>query len=368
VRAALTVVALLVLMTGACTPTPPSGAAPVAINEQTKSELEALLQRRADAMAAKNLSTFQSTYDGSRTAFRRCQEEDFQRATRGNRVGATKLAKIEAYGDRYVRGYAEESLGYARYYFRKEGNRWLLTQPKSDEIGGERKKTVEGLDISYYGIDEDIVDILARESLATREFLKKAQRGETRTPFAMRFIPTRDLAGVTACGVVGTHFVNDPRDPYLRIYSVWMAPSLTELSDFSKGVFKHEGLHWLQDQFIPGISARLDWWLTEGWPDYMAQVPRNTRTVCSTVPTFKQLVDGPPQDVDTPPEVAGQYYVFAHTMVEYVYVSFGNDAYWNLMTAYKDSVDPKVTYPQVLRVTPEKLYADWQAWSKQKYC
>jgi hypothetical protein len=100
----------------------------------------------------------------------------------------------------------------------------------------------------------------------------------------------------------------------------------------------------------------------------VAEVPRNTRTVCGTVPSFKQLVDGPPQEVDTPPEVPGQYYVFAHTMVEYLYATFGNDAYWNLMTAYKDSVDPKITYPQVLKVTPDKLYGDWQAWAKQKYC
>jgi hypothetical protein len=169
-------------------------------------------------MARNDVSTFQTTYDGTRPTFRRCQEEDFSRASRGNRVGATKLAKIEPFGDRYVRGYVEESFGYARYYFRKEGDRWVLTQPKSDEIGGERKKVVEGLEISYYGIDEDIVDILGRESVATREFLKKVQRGETRTPFAVRFISTRDLAGITACGVVGTHIINDPRDPYLRIY------------------------------------------------------------------------------------------------------------------------------------------------------
>ena len=55
-------------------------------------------------------------------------------------------------------------------------------------------------------------------------------------------------------------------------------------------------------------------------------------------------------------------------MVEYVYATFGKDAYFDLMTAYKDSVDPKITYPKVLKVTPEQLYEGWKAWSKQKFC
>jgi hypothetical protein len=40
----------------------------------------------------------------------------------------------------------------------------------------------------------------------------------------------------------------------------------------------------------------------------------------------------------------------------------------SVMRAYKDSVDPAVTYPKVLRVTPEQLYTNWLAHAKKKYC
>jgi hypothetical protein len=75
------------------------------------------------------------------------------------------------------------------------------------------------------------------------------------------------------------------------------------------------------------------------------------------------------QTPETPPELPGQYYSFANTMVEYVYkIGGGANAYWDLMTAYKAGVDAKVNLPQVLHVTPEVFHAGWILWAKQTYC
>lgn len=369
----LLLAALLALVVAACGPgptaaSPTAGDQKVRITDSTKRELEAVFERKAAAMARGDLPGFQRMIDTTRGAFRRCQEETFQIAQRRGAPAAPTIVKVEPYLETYVRAYVGGRDGVERTYFRRVDDRWVQTEPRSDELGGEKKKTVDSLDVAYWGVDEDIVDLLATEGVATRDFLLKLARGPTRVPFAVKFFPTRERAGLIDCGVVGTHFTNDPKDPFLRIYRVWLTPDLKQSSDFMQGVFKHEGLHWLQDQFVAGISARLDWWLGEGWPDFVGRVPRSGTIVCRSAPTMKQLIDGPKEDPTTPPEVSAAFYDYAHLMVEYLYEKYGQDAYWDLMTAFKESVVAKDTYEKVLQTTPDRFYADWLVWAKKKFC
>ncbi len=378
----LTFVALLVAVCGP-PPTasiePSAGPVKVTITDATRGELEAVLQKKADAARRQDLSAFQSTIDLSRSTFRRCWTEAFEETGRGSApswVNSAKIVKLEPYLDTYVRAYVDEpGLGVARRYFRKEGTRWVLTEPKDDELGGERKKTVDGLELSYWGVDDDIIDLLGKEGLATRSFLQTNARGATRTPFALRFFPTRSTAGLqAACRALGTSQINDPRDPFLRFFGAWLAPSLDQVSDDMRATFKHEGLHWLQDQFIPGISARLDFWLVEGWPDFVGGVDRGNsirRLLCgggSAVPAYKQLADGPSQEAGTRPEVVSQYYAYANSMIDYLYAQFGKDAYWDLMTTYKDGVNPNENLPKVIKATPDRFREGWLAFAMKKYC
>ena len=75
--------------------------------------------------------------------------------------------------------------------------------------------------------------------------------------------------------------------PFIRLFSNALSfkAGLASVTDSTAGVIRHEGLHWLQDQFIPGITARLPFWLVEGWPDFIGQsrspaVKKNV--VCNT--------------------------------------------------------------------------------------
>lgn len=357
------------------TPAPADGAK-VAITEKTAGELEALLQKRTESMQNKDLAGFQSTFDGTRSALRRCQGEAFEIASRQGASGAPKVAKVEPYLDQYVRAYVgSEANGFQRQYFRREGGRWILTEPKDEELGGDRAKNVGGIELTYYGIDDDIVEVYAKAGASARDFVLTVVRGKTGTPFGLRIFPTRGAAGPTVgCGVAGFHLTNNPSDHFIRLFSNGLAfkPGFTEMTENTVALIRHEGLHWAQDQFIPGITARLDWWLTEGWPDYVGDfraLSTKKQVICTTpTPAFKQLVDGIQITPETPPELPGQYYSFANSMVEYVEAIFGKDAYFDLMTAYRDSVDPKITYPKVLKVTPEQLYDGWKVWAKQKFC
>jgi hypothetical protein len=331
------------------------------------------------AIGRKDLTGFQATVDLTRAAFRRCQTETFDVAARqGFTPIAMKVAKVEPYLDAYARAYVGDDVsGYSRMYFRREGGRWIRSEPLESELGGDQTKTVNGLQLSYYGIDNDVIDRYAAAGNDARKFLLEQAEGHTSTgqAFGLRIFPTRGAAGPNVgCGVAGFHLTNVPNDPFIRLFSNALSfkPDLSAVTDATASIVRHEGLHWLQDQFIVGITARMPFWLVEGWPDFIGRsrsAATKTRVLCNTpTPTYKQLEDGVLQTPETPPELPGQYYSFANTMVEYVYKIGGPNAYWDLMTAYKAGVDAKVNLPRVLHLAPEAFYSAWLIWAKQSYC
>lgn len=378
-RAAIALSLVFAACTSSATPTP-SGPEKVTITDKTASELVAVMNAWQTALGKKDLTGFQSTIDLTRAAFRRCQSETFDIASRqGFAPFSVKVAKVEPYLDTYVRAYVgDDTNGYSRLYFRQEGGKWIRSEPLDSELGGDQTKTVDGLQLSYYGIDSDVIDKYAAAGNDVRAFLLTVAEGHASVgqSFGLRIFPTRGAAGPNvACGVAGFQIPNTPSDRLIRLFSNALSfkASLATITESTASIIRHEGLHWLQDQFIPGIAARMPFWLSEGWPDFVGQsrsVAAKKNVLCNTpTPTFKQLEDGALQTPETPPELGGQYYSFANTMVEYVSkIGGGTNAYWDLMTAYQAGVDAKVNLPKVLGVTPEAFYSGWISWAKQAYC
>jgi hypothetical protein len=344
-----------------------------AINEQTRGEIQALLQRQHDTMATQNNTNFIATIDPERLALKRCANEAYDIASRQGVGNTGQVGKIEAYLDTYVRAYVQEgATGMRRLFFRKGADgKWVQTEPKDDELGGEKKIMVEDIQIDYWGIDQDVIDALGKGTLAARKVvLDNLLSPQRRDPLAIRFYPTRSVSGIQGCTVVGFHLTNVASDPYVRFFRYWFDQS-GAVSAATISFMTHEWLHWAQDQFSPGITARLPWWLVEGWPDYAGQSRTDDQkkfVICQTAtPTYKQLEDG--ADPNGPPELSAQYYSFANSMVEYLYTTYGGiDAYRKLLLGYKESAVSAETMPKVLNITPDKFYEGWKAASKKKYC
>ena len=360
------------------TATPPAGSATAAvaekpaINETTRGEIQALLQKQVNTMSAKDQTSFQSTIDQDRRALVRCANESYDIATRQGVGAAPQVGKIEAYLDSYVRAYVQEGAnGLRRIFFRKVDGKWVQTEPMDSELGGEKKTTVQDIQIDYWGIDQDVIDAMGKGSLVSRKLVLDNLLSETRRdPLAIRFYPTRSVSGIQGCTVVGFHLTNVASDPYVRFFRYWFNTD-GSMSPSTITFISHEWLHWAQDQFSPGITARLPWWLVEGWPDYVGQ-SRSEGTIkfvlCQTAtPTLKQLEDG--ADPNGPPELSPQYYAFANSMVEYLYATYGGkDAYRKLALAFKEDAVPANVFPKVLSVTAAKFYDDWKVAAKKKYC
>ena len=198
----------------ACTPTTPapdasasaSAGVKPAINEQTRGEIQALLQKQRDAMAKRDQTNFIATIDPERLELKRCENESYDIATRQGVGAVGQVGKIEPYLDLYVRAWVQEgSSGQRRLFFRKTADgKWVQTEPKDDELGGEKKTTVEDIQIDYWGIDQDVIDALGKATLAARKVvLDNLLSDNRRDALAIRFYPTRSVSGIQGCTVVG---------------------------------------------------------------------------------------------------------------------------------------------------------------------
>jgi hypothetical protein len=216
-----------------------------------------------------------------------------------------------------------------------------------------------------------VIDAIGKGAVAAKKVvLDNLLSDSRRDPLAIRFYPTKSVSGIQGCTVVGFHFVNVVNDPYVRFFRYWFTPA-GELSPATITFISHEWLHWAQDQFSAGISARLPWWLVEGWPDYVGQSRSESAikfVVCqTTIPTLKLLEDG--ADPNGPPEVGVQYYSYANSMVEYLYTTYGGkDAYRKLLLGFKEDAVPANVFPKILSVSATQFYEGWKAASKKKYC
>ena len=383
-RSVLRSVVIAAILATACTSPTPQGqgsgspsasgaAAKPAIDEQTRGAIQAVLQKQHDAMARRDQTAFISTIDPQSLALKRCANESYDISTRQGVANVSEVGKIEPYLDTYVRAWVQEGgSGQRRLFFRQAADgKWVQTEPKESELGGEKKTTVQDIQIDYWGVDQDVIDALGKASIAAQKnVLANMLSTERRDPFAIRFYPTRSVAGIQGCSVAAYHLPDVPTDPYVRVLRYWFMPS-GDVAPFTTAVLSHEWLHWAQDQFYPGMTARLPWWAVEGWPDYIGQSRTGGEkkfVICQTAtPTRKQLEDG--ADPSAPPELATQYYSFANTMVEYLYAAYGGaDAYRKLALALKDNADPKVAFPKALNITPEQFYEGWKASAKKEYC
>lgn len=356
----------------------PSGATavPVTITDRTARELSDVLATQSAAVRFKDLAAFQRTIDGTRLAFRRCEAQFFDTAARrgGTTLIPGRVLSVEPYHLTYARAWVgEDAYGYVPVYFRRDAaDHWIVTEPTADELGGEQQRTIDGVAVEYWGVDDAVIEAYAASAVKARNAAAAVAPRPTTTPWSLRILPTREAVGVS--GSCGTAADSSGQTYRIRTFpdALRLDRSLRKATAQTDALFLHEALHQVQYAFIPKITVRLDWWLIEGWPDNVAQttpVAEIRSNVCApAVPTFKQLVDGPRLEADTPPEVQGQYYSYANTMIGYLTETYGKNAYWDLVSLYQDEVDPQKNYPKALRVTPEAFYSGWLTWAKKKYC
>jgi hypothetical protein len=380
---ALTVVAALLLTSCGSQQGNETGA----VSPETVKQLEDVLRARSTAIGKGDRDAFLQTIDTSRAAFRRIQTLEFDiPSLRGALGSSLKLSSVERHGT-YIRGFVEETLegnvfpgafvepSHSRRYFRSQAGKWILTEPTGDEVGLEQQRTAGGVELTYWGLDEDVASVYLAELVeARRQALSKSPK-PLQIDLRVAFIPTAELAGPRWDGFAITGGGGTARYTYYPL-SYSFDKGRTRFSSFTQNNLLFTALGEVRNGIVPGILNRLSFnlWLEQGWTEYASgiDVSPTLRQSCVgvPVPTLKQLADGPPPpgSVGVSPETYGRHSAYSASMIAYLYEAYGADAFWRLMSSFLQSASAATNFPIVLGVTPDQFYAAWLVWLQKKYC
>jgi len=357
----------------------PPAVAP-ASSDTVRAEIQALYDRRVAALAKGDARELEATYDTSRPALRRANNELLEWARRGFPEGPLRVVAIEPYDDTYMRAYvhhdtelifgiASASHAVAEYVRRIDG-RWVLSEPLDNELGASRERTGDGVTVTHFAIQDDLAplvhDAARRARTEVTRFAPRGLVGDTK----VTLYPT-----VTALGPGWARLVYVRLLPDIRLAPISLGTDRTtrSLSDITQFVVRLAVAVQLREQIQPGIGARLanDTWLNDGWSGFAAgaaERPDFFRAACGgvaplTLKDVSQEVSFTSYSRDYP-----TYYAYQAAMVEYLYERYGPQAYWDLLVAFRADADSRVTFPKVLKITPDAFYADWLVWAKKKHC
>lgn len=352
-----------------------------ASSDAVRAEIQALYDRRVAAFAKGDARELEATYDTSRPGLRRSNDALLEVARRGFPEGQLRVVAIEPYGDTYMRAYVlhdtEVTLGIASTshavaeYLRRVDGRWVLSEPLENELGASRERTGDGVTVSHFAIQDELAPLIHEAARRARtevaRFAPRGVVGDTK----LSLYPT-----VTALGPgwpplsISAHRPDDNR---LAPISLGTDRATGRLSDVTQFVAKVSVAYQLRAEIQPGISARLvnDFWLDAGWAHLAAGAPSRPdyfKTACGGVaPLTLKDVSQAPTDISYSRDFA-TYYAYQAAMVEYLYERYGPQAYWDLLAAFRADADSRVTFPKVLKITPDTFYADWLVWAKKKHC
>jgi hypothetical protein len=311
-------------------------------------EIVAALDDYVAAIDTHDLDRFSQTYDRTRPQFALCQQQLFEQAarTRERIVGPFMVGRIERWRD-YVRAYADDGTGWYRLYFRREGDRWKLSEPLMSEIGDEHSKAFGATVVWTWDVDADLVDILGRAVEPVRQFAVAQGGPPPARPFEVRLAPLEALG--PGCMFGGNAVTGYSLTTTITIRDLRLTPAYDHVSGDSLRLLEHEALHWIQSEFSRGAMQAMPWWMLEGWPTARAQplVSRLVRrALCATPALTVTDLDRGPRRSDRP-ETVDREYTIASAMVEAMEAQLGPDVYWKLVDRFRTDANVGLVFATV---------------------
>jgi hypothetical protein len=373
--------ALLVsLVLSACASAPTATRDPVA-------DIQRLLDDGLAAIGKADSAAFDRTLDpDAPAAFWRMQRQRFADGTTYGAKVEYKVVKVEPYLAPYSRVWIEvtdstpfriERVSYKRSYVRSADGHWLLTEPPVALLGGEKVRSADGIDVRYWGIDEDVIGAAVPELAASRrDAIAAVPPFNPSSTWTITLYPTAETAGP---GWAWPMPAAEGNELSFSSIGIGFTSSLDRWGKESRFLAHWGALTWAREQVVPGTWARLfknDWWLWVGWPEALAStqvgVTEFYKPACAGVGvrSLQQLRDGPPGP-GTPgwtAEVHESYVLLARSMIEYLLATYGPAKYWDLLREFIRDVNTGANFSKVLGTSPERFYTDSLSWAKKKYC
>ena len=343
---------------------------PPPIGQTERDAIEATLREHVIALNKRDLSSFRNTFDQTRVFFGDCQEVVFKALADGVRLDEPVLGTIERYGD-YLRAWVSDGVDWRRQYFRRVGDRWLLSEPLPQELGPQRTAVYGGVELLSWSIDDDVVGLVGAALPEVRDFVLRHAKVPPTRQFTVRIDPLADPSGGTACLSAGNASLGYRAPTALIVISdVRVTTGLATLSADTLTTLRHEALHWIQLDYSADAVRNMDWWLIEGWPYFLTEpVSRSDRRVAfcpDAAVSIPSLRAGPSRGATY--EVLARDYVLAGAAVDYLETTYGTDAYWRIVDAFRTGVDAQKAYVASIGADSATFFDGWSRWMKEGYC
>lgn len=337
-------------------------------------EIQATFDALHLAVRGRDPDLVRRLYDPERPRLVECAIEELRA---GGAAGASSsqpvVLRTTPYRD-YVRADVNVGGESVRRYLRSVGGRWVISEPRRDELGPERVATGERIEVHHWGIDDQVAGALLEMAAYARGYALASAAVPKDVPLRMRVMPTRETAHPLPCWAIGA--VDPAGEPFeIRIAGdrLTFEGTSATVGTASRRAAIHEALHWAQAWIAPGIVGRGPWWLIEGWPTLVAggeaTVSRQfERMRCDALPDHAALVRGPARDHDSPDDLVLRYYVHAASAVLYLQQAHGGeDAYWRLLREHQ-TASPEDALQRTLGVSTARFDEGWRAFVKERYC
>ena len=331
-------------------------------DESAKAALNDLLDRRYNALLRRDLDAYLNTVDPARTFLRECEKQRFETYVRLNvPPEGVSVGRVDKFGD-YLRVWVDTDLGWRRTFARYDGARWYLSEPTSNELGEDLTKEFAGVKVHYRAVEDDLATIVGEDIPLIVDLVVP----HAATPPARLFeVRIATLTGTNGSCFVGGQAEGGYGTTLITLKEVRLTHAYDHISRTTAATIEHEALHWLQSEHAPRTTQ--DWWVIEGWPYLIAQLPDFSArhfAVCTSAPTFDDLRFG--LRFDAKAEDVTRAYVTAALLVERVDGSLGDRRYWQLFDTFADpTVDP---YVRMVGADGRAFYSAWLESARGRYC
>jgi hypothetical protein len=364
------------------------GSWPSVIEPRAPEQIQALLDRHLESIERRDLAEYSHTVDGRSTAFYFCMREFFDLGDlRAQALRPNRLRSLEQVSPSLARGFVEQRDGIVVQYFRRSsvnawslsafaaaGARWSFSQPDPAELGERRTRTIDGVTLTYWQIDEHMSELLAREAALARDSATRylSSTEAQRADLDVVLLPRRELTD-TRRTCLGAGWYDQSSNDVL-VYRYSFRDRGGDLSDRTKQMIRHEALHWAQ--WRRADMRGVDWWLREGWPQHVlgeeldtALLARHACPSSGRPPTLTELMRGP-GIVDPSGERALMLYAAAQSLMAFVYEipGVGDPVYWAAVHGLSEGRPRAAVYEDLLGRSFERLHQQWLERTRQTLC
>ena len=331
-------------------------------DESAKAAINDLLERRYDAILARDLDAYMNTVDPARVSLRDCERQRFEAYVRLDiPPEGLSVGRVDKFGD-YLRVWMSTAAGWQRTFARYDGARWYLSEPSSNELGEDITKEYAGVKVHYRAVEDDLGSVVGDDLASIIDIVVPHAPVPPAHLFELRIATLTGTSG--SCFTLGQ--ASGAATTLITLKDVRLTPGYNHISRATAATIEHEALHWLQiDRASPGMHP--DWWVLEGWPYLIAQQPslaERRSAMCTSAPAFEDLEFG--LRFDAQPEAFERLYTVASMLVERVSAGSGDTAYWRFFDSYADvTSDPLVRFAGT---DGSSFYNAWLEDARRQYC